>query len=114
MNLRFGKITIWHLFLVAIWALGLYAAFSRFYYGLGATTNLSDPFPWGIWIGFDILVGVGLAAGGFVICASVYIFNLKDFKSIVRPTILTAFLGYLLVIGALMFDLGKPWNVWHP
>ncbi len=114
MNLRSIKLSFWPIVLLIIWALGLYATFHRFYYGLGATTNLSDQFPWGIWIGFDILVGVGLAAGGFVICAAVYIFNLKDFKPILRPTILTAFLGYLLVIGALLFDLGKPWNIWHP
>ena len=89
-------------------------AIVRFAKGLGAVTNLSDRFPWGIWIGFDVLCGVGLAAGGFAITASVHLFHLKDFQPIVRPTVLTAFLGYLLVIVALLFDLGKPWNVWRP
>ena len=83
-------------------------------YGLGASTNLSDRFPWGIWIGFDILCGVGLAAGGFTIVAIVHIFNLEQFKPILRPTILTAFLGYVLVVVALMFDLGRPDRIWHP
>jgi Ni/Fe-hydrogenase subunit HybB-like protein len=32
----------------------------------------------------------------------------------VRPTILTAFLGYLLVVVALLVDLGRPWNLWRP
>lgn len=114
MNLRIPKITFWRAVLVIIWTMGLYGAYVRFFRGLGSATNLSDQFPWGLWIGFDILVGVGLAAGGFVICATVYVFNLKDFKPIARPTVLTAFLGYLLVIGALMFDLGKPYNIWHP
>jgi c(7)-type cytochrome triheme protein len=114
MKFNFPRITFWGMVLCVLWALGLYATFVRFYHGLGAATNLSDPFPWGIWIGFDILVGVGLAAGGFVITATVYIFNLKEFKPIARPTVLTAFLGYLLVVAALMFDLGKPYNVWHP
>jgi Ni/Fe-hydrogenase subunit HybB-like protein len=86
----------------------------RFTRGLGAVTNLTDAFPWGLWIGFDILCGVGLAAGGFTITATVHLFHLKDYEPIVRPTVLTAFLGYLLVIVGLMFDLGKPWNVWHP
>ena len=72
----------------------------RFSQGLGAATNLSDQFPWGIWIGFDLLVGVALAAGGFTITATVYIFNLERFRPITRPTVLTAFLGYLLVIFA--------------
>lgn len=113
-NFRIPKITFWRVVLAVIWTLGVYATFLRFTQGLGAATNLSDDFPWGIWIGFDILVGVGLAAGGFVVCATVYIFNLKDYKPIARSTVLTAFLGYLLVIGALLFDLGRPYRVWHP
>jgi Ni/Fe-hydrogenase subunit HybB-like protein len=86
----------------------------RFTRGLAAVTNLSDRFPWGLWIGFDVMCGVGLAAGGFTITTVVYVFNVERFKPIVRPTILTAFLGYLLVIGALLLDLGRPWNLWRP
>jgi Ni/Fe-hydrogenase subunit HybB-like protein len=86
----------------------------RYWKGLGAVTNLSDKFPWGLWVGFDVLCGVALAAGGFAITTAVYVFNLKRFQPIVRPTILTAFLGYILVAVGLMYDLGKPWNIWHP
>ncbi len=89
-------------------------AFLRFTRGLGAVTNLSDGFPWGLWIGFDVLCGVGLAAGGFAVTATVHILHLKEFKPIMRPTVLTAFLGYILVVCGLVFDLGKPWNIWHP
>jgi Ni/Fe-hydrogenase subunit HybB-like protein len=89
-------------------------AYIRYTQGLGAVTHLSDTFPWGLWIGFDLLCGVGLAAGGFAVTATVHILHLKDFKPIVRPTVLTAFLGYLLVIAALLIDLGRPWNIWHP
>ncbi|MBL0210204.1 MAG: Ni/Fe-hydrogenase cytochrome b subunit [Holophagaceae bacterium] len=85
----------------------------RFYKGLGAVTHLSDKFPWGLWIGFDLLCGVGLAAGAFTLTAAVHLFNLKKFEPIVRPTILTGFLGYIFVITALMFDLGQPWRIWH-
>jgi Ni/Fe-hydrogenase subunit HybB-like protein len=92
---------------------GLYSTYVRFFHGLGAATNLSDQFPWGIWIGFDVLCGVGLAAGGFTLAAIVYIFNLKRFEPIIRPTILTAFLGYVLVVVGLMFDLGRPLQIWH-
>lgn len=97
-----------------ILAAGAVVTVLRYWKGLGAVTNLSDRFPWGLWIGFDVLCGVGLAAGGFVITTAVYVFNLKRFRPIVRPTILTAFLGYILVAVALAYDLGKPWNVWHP
>src|SRR6516225_121362 len=93
---------------------GIYGTYIRFFRGLGASTNLSDQFPWGLWIGFDVMCGVMLAAGGFTLTALVEIFNIERLHSIVRPTILTAFLGYLLVCAALMYDLGLPWNIWHP
>jgi len=106
--------TFWKLVFVLVVGAGLYATWLRFAKGLGAATALSDRFPWGIWIGFDILCGVGLAAGGFTMAAAVHIFRVKRFEAVVRPAILTAFLGYVLVVFALMFDLGRPWVVWHP
>jgi Ni/Fe-hydrogenase subunit HybB-like protein len=99
-----------------LWMLvGLAAAVAtaRFLFGLGATTHLSDATPWGLWVGFDVMGGVALAAGGFVVTATVYIFKLKRFHSIVRPAVLTAFLGYVAVVVGLLFDLGLPWNIWH-
>ncbi|MBS1261390.1 MAG: putative Ni/Fe-hydrogenase 2 b-type cytochrome subunit [Calditrichaeota bacterium] len=85
----------------------------RFITGLGVTTNLSDSHPWGFWIGFDVMGGVALAAGGFVITAIVYVFKREQFHPIVKPAVLTAFLGYIAVILGLLFDLGLPWNIWH-
>ena len=85
MKIKIPKITFWRAVILVIWTLGIYATIVRFTQGLGASTNLNDQFPWGIWIGFDILVGVGLAAGGFVITGIVYIFNLKEFKPIILP-----------------------------
>jgi Ni/Fe-hydrogenase subunit HybB-like protein len=108
------KLTFWKLVFLFIMASAVYATYVRFAKGLGSSTNLSDQFPWGIWIGFDVLCGVMLAAGGFTLTAAVHILNIKRLHPIVRPTILTAFLGYLLVCVALMFDLGKPYNIWHP
>jgi len=86
----------------------------RFTQGLAATTNLSDYNPWGIWIGFDLLVGVALAAGGYVTSAACYLFGLKRFHSAVRPAILTGFLGYALVVLALNYDVGRPWRLPYP
>jgi Ni/Fe-hydrogenase subunit HybB-like protein len=108
------KITFWRVVLVLLLVAGAYATVLRFVRGLGTSTNLSDSFPWGIWIGFDVMCGVMLAAGGFTLTASVYLFNLKKFKPIVRPTVLTAFLGYQLVVVALLFDLGRGYRIWHP
>jgi Ni/Fe-hydrogenase subunit HybB-like protein len=108
------KFTLWKVVFFAIMAAGVYATVLRFTRGLGASTNLSDRFPWGIWIGFDVLCGVMLAAGGFTLMAAVHIFHIERFKPIIRPTVLTAFLGYLLVCVALMFDLGRYYRIWHP
>src|SRR5512143_2400398 len=101
--MKLPKITFWRVVFVIIMAVAAYVTVLRFTRGLGAVTNLSDEFPWGIWIGFDVLCGVMLAAGGFTLTAAVHIFNIKRLHAIVRPTILTAFLGYVLVCIALMF-----------
>jgi Ni/Fe-hydrogenase subunit HybB-like protein len=93
---------------------GLIITVLRFTGGLGAVTNLDDNNPWGIWIGFDLLVGVALAAGGYVTSAACYIFGLKRYHSAVRPAILTAFLGYALVVMALHYDVGRPWRLPYP
>ena len=114
MKTRILKVTYWKALLAGILMGGLYAAFVRYTRGLGAVTHLSDAFPWGLWVGFDVLCGVMLAAGGFLLTATVHLFNLKKFKPIIRPTLLTAFLGYLLVVVALLFDLGRPYRIWHP
>src|SRR5579864_433979 len=111
---RLPKITVWRAIFAAIMLTALYATYRRVMYGLGGSTNLSDRFPWGLWIAFDILCGVGLASGGFTLVAIVHIFNIERYKPILRPALLTAFLGYVLVVVALLFDLGRPDRLWHP
>jgi len=92
---------------------GLVPAIIRYVSGFGAMSNLNDGRGWGFWISFDLYCGVALAAGGFTLAAIVYVFKLEKYHSVARPAILTAFLGYLLVILALMVDLGQPWYIWH-
>ena len=98
----------------AILLMGLVLTVIRFTGGLGAVTNLDHNNPWGIWIGFDLLCGVALAAGGYVTSAACYLFGLKRYHSAVRPAILTAFLGYALVVLALTYDVGRPWRLPYP
>lgn len=107
------RVPVWKWVFIALMAAGAYATYLRAFHGLGAVTHLSDQFPWGIWVAFDVLCGVGLAAGGFTLVAVVHIFNIEKYRPILRPAILTAFLGYLLVVLALMFDLGRPDRIWH-
>jgi len=107
------KLTFWRIVFLVIMAMGLYSTYVRYLRGLGAVSNMTDQFPWGFWIGFDCLCGVMLAAGGFCMVGAVYLFNVESLHSVVRPAVLTAFLGYLLFIVGLLFDLGRPWFIWH-
>ncbi len=83
----------------------------RFVFGIGAASNLTQANPWGLWIGLDVLSGVALAAGGFTLAATVYIFGLKEYHAVVRPAVLTGFLGYVFVVIGLLVDLGRPWKL---
>ena len=94
-----------------ILAVGFGVMALRFVKGLGATTNLTHDYGWGLWIGFDVMAGVALAAGGFVTSSAVYLFGMKEYRPIVRPAILTGFLGYSLVVLGLLVDLGQPWRL---
>ncbi len=99
---------------VLLIVLGGFVIAYRLAAGLGAATNLNDRFPWGLWIGMDVLGGVAMAAGGFLIAGAVYILNWKKYKPIVRPAILNAFFGYALAATAITFDIGVPYRIWHP
>jgi Ni/Fe-hydrogenase subunit HybB-like protein len=94
--------------------LGLILIVIRFTKGLGSVTNLTQDVPWGLWIGFDVVTGVAFAGGAYVITFMVYILNMKKYKSIVRVTVLNGFLAYVFYAGALLLDLGRPWNVINP
>ncbi len=91
-----------------ILVVGFIVTFIRFTQGIGAVSNLDDNSPWGIWIGFDLLCGVALAAGGYFTTVACYIMGMKHFHSAVRPAVTTAFLGYSFVVVALLYDLGHP------
>lgn len=95
-------------------AVGLALIARRFRYGLSAVTNLSQTTPWGLWIGFDMLCGIALAAGGYTLASAVYVFGLERYHPIVRPAVLTGFLGYSFAVLGLLCDLGQPWRVPYP
>ena len=86
----------------------------RFTKGLGSITNLSQEYPWGLWIGFDVVTGVAFAGGAYVITFMVYVLRQERYHSIVRVTVLNGFLAYVFYAGALLLDLGRPWNVINP
>jgi octaheme c-type cytochrome (tetrathionate reductase family) len=100
--------------LLAIAGTGFAFGIARYLTGIGSVTNLNDRFPWGIWVAIDVACGVALAAGGFTTAALIDIFGGHRFKPLLRPAVLTAWLGYAMVGFALLFDLGRYWNAWQP
>jgi len=103
-----------NLYTIVVWGLtllGFGLIVYRFIYGIGAVTNLSDDVPWGLWIGIDLLAGIAMAAGGFVVAGMIHLFGGHKMHALARPAILTALLGYLMFMVGLMVDLGRPWNM---
>jgi Ni/Fe-hydrogenase subunit HybB-like protein len=107
-------ITLWRTIVALIFAAGLYATYARFALGFAQATHLTDPQPWGLWVGLGTLCGVGLSAGGFAIAAAVYLLGFERYRPVLRAAILVSFLGYTSVIAGMMYELGLPWRIWHP
>jgi Ni/Fe-hydrogenase subunit HybB-like protein len=98
----------------AIIILGAILVVYRLVKGLGAVTNLSQEFPWGIWIGFDVMVGVAFSGGAYVLTFVVYILQVEKYHSIIRATVLNGLLAYVFYGGAIFLDLGRWWNIANP
>jgi Ni/Fe-hydrogenase subunit HybB-like protein len=100
--------------LAVLWGAGARVLAERYADGLGSVTRLSDTFPWGIWK-FNVLCGIACGAGGFTMAGTVYVFRAKAFYPVLRPAVLTAYLGYMLLgCASLMVDIGRPLNFWSP
>ena len=106
----FGKVNKWVLWLGI---LGVVLILWRFAVGLGRSTGLTDGYPWGLWIAFDVVTGTALGCGGFAMALLVYIFNKGKYHPLVRPAILTSALGYSMAGLAIAIDVGRPWYVWR-
>lgn len=85
----------------------------RFVSGLGAVSNMSDGYPWGIWIAYDVVVGSALGAGGFTVAFLAYILNRGEYHPVVRPALIAALFGYLQAGASVFFDIGRYWEFWH-
>jgi Ni/Fe-hydrogenase subunit HybB-like protein len=99
--------------MLLLWGLGTVAGLWRFTQGLGAATGMNDGYPWGLWIAFDVVVGTGLASGGYAMALMVFVFNKGKYHPLVRPALVTSFLGYSVAGVAVAFDLGRFWNMWR-
>ncbi|MEW6659187.1 MAG: Ni/Fe-hydrogenase cytochrome b subunit [Thermodesulfobacteriota bacterium] len=98
------------LVLAALALTGVILMLYRYAAGLGAVTNLSDGYPWGIWITYDVLVGTALGCGGYAVAILVYAFNRWEYHPVVRSAVLTSVFGYSLAGLAIFLDIGRYWN----
>jgi Ni/Fe-hydrogenase subunit HybB-like protein len=108
------KLTPTRYILIALVALMIIVAIVRFIFGLGMVTNLNDHWPWGLWIGFDLLCGIALAGGGFSTALIVHVLHRGKYLPIARAALLTSMLGYVIALVALLFDIGRWINFWRP
>lgn len=99
--------------LLTLMGIAFVVAMIRYIFGIGAISDLSYSYPWGFWISFDLFTGVVISSGGFLMAGLVYILGIKEFQPLLRPSILTAFLGYIMVTIALLVDLGHPERIWY-
>lgn len=107
-------LTPFNIISVPVMLLGAGLLVVRFARGLGSITNLNQDYPWGLWIGFDVVTGVAFAGGAYVLTFMVYVLHMEKYHPIVRVTVLNGFLAYVFYAGALLLDLGRPWNVINP
>jgi len=102
----------WHVPVLLVVAAGLWALVARFMFGLGATTNLSNTYPWGLWIVVD-LVWIALAAGAFVTAGLAHLTDNETYHPLARSAVLLGLLSYGFVVVTLLADLGLPWHAWQ-
>lgn len=107
------RLSLLPVILSSLMGIGLIVAIIRFASGIGAISNLSNTFPWGFWISFDIFTGIAICSGAFLVAAAVYILDLREFRPLLMPSVLTALLGYLMEVLALMVDLGRPERIFN-
>lgn len=98
--------------LLAIAGIGALVAIYRFAFGIGSVSNLSNGYPWGVWITIDVVIGTAIGCGGYAVGLLVYILNRGKYHPLVRPAILTSLLGYGLAVIAVVIDLGRFWSLW--
>ena len=110
---KFLRIGTLPLVLIVLMGIAFVTAMARYAFGIGAISDLSYSYPWGFWISFDLFTGVVISSGGFLMAGTVYILRIKEFEPLLRPSVLTAFLGYIMVAVALLVDLGQPLRIWY-
>ena len=103
--------SFWVLLTLAVIGFALIAV--RFIWGIGAVSNMSDGYPWGLWITYDVATGTAIACGGYAVAILVYIRNKMHYHPLIRSAVLTSLFGYGLAGFSVMVDVGRPWNAYN-
>jgi len=85
----------------------------RFIFGIGAVSNLSDGYPWGIWIAYDVVAGTAIACGGYSMALLVYVFNKGEYHPLVKPALMASMFGYTLAGLSILVDIGRYWQAYN-
>ncbi len=101
------------LFFSLLFLMGLYFLGLRFFKGIGYVSNMSDGYPWGIWIAYDVVVGTGLACGGYALAILIYFLHKRRFHPLIRSAVLTSAFGYTMAGLSVIIDLGRYWNAYN-
>jgi Ni/Fe-hydrogenase subunit HybB-like protein len=109
-----GLVTRFNLVAGLIIVFGFPLIVQRYWQGLGAITHASNDQPWGLFLGWGLFSGVPLASTGFLMASAVYLFGLRQYYPLLRPGVLTGFIGYLFAVIYLLVDLGMPWRLPYP
>ncbi len=106
----FNRFTKFLVIFLGLWVLILAYRFAA---GIGAVSGLTDGYPWGVWIAFDVVTGTALGCGGYAIAILAYILNKGKYHPLVRPALLTSALGYSMAALAIIIDVGRSWFIWR-
>jgi Ni/Fe-hydrogenase subunit HybB-like protein len=98
--------------LLSLSLVGLFFIAVRFVKGIGAVSNLSDGYPWGIWVAYDVAIGTAIACGGYAVAVLIYIRNRWQYHALIKSAILISLFGSCLAASSVIVDIGRPWNAY--
>jgi Ni/Fe-hydrogenase subunit HybB-like protein len=96
--------------LLALFAVSAIVMAYRFFAGVGAVSNMTDGFTWGIWEPVNVVVFTGIGAGAYGVGLLCYLLNKGQYHGLVRPAVLVGAICYTLGGSSIMIALGRYWN----
>lgn len=115
-NMRWNKkttirFTFGRLCFLGLAVIGFALMIYRLINGLGATTHLSDSWPWGFWLCCNMILSA-VGSCGFAVALLAYVFHIPQYQPLARRSLLLSFLCYLLVFLIFFMDLGR-WDQFY-